>query len=196
MRDESETTRGEAGFTLVELMVASLLTVIVVGVIGGILISSQNTQGVVSTVGTATTSGQLVTNSIESGIRNSENWSTRLRPLHAHGARRGDQLLTALVVGGGATAVAKCTAWYYSASTGSIRYRSSATAIPTPTSATLSSWSLLSSGVMPISGTSVFSLTGTNGVSIAFKENAGRDPAVPFQSTVYSLTTLTGSISC
>jgi hypothetical protein len=102
----------------------------------------------------------------------------------------------ALVVGSASTATAKCNAWYYSASTSKVYWTSSATAITAPSAAQLATWFLLSTGVSPISGTTIFTLSGTTGLSIAFKEDAGSDAAVPFQSTVTSITGLTGSVAC
>jgi prepilin-type N-terminal cleavage/methylation domain-containing protein len=186
----------EDGFTLVELMVAILLSALVLSIVGGLMFSSQSTEVIVGSVTQATQNGTAVQNSIVNGIRNSESSLGTSLPFKLTVPATGDQMVTALVVGSGATATTTCQAWYFSSSTKSIRYKVSSSAIGTPNAAVLATWTLLSTGVTPISGSTIFSPTGTNGLSMAFNEAAGNDPAVPFQTSVYSRTGLTGTISC
>jgi prepilin-type N-terminal cleavage/methylation domain-containing protein len=186
----------EDGFTLIELMVASLLGVLVLSVVGGIMWSSSQAEGLVRNVTSATSAGQAVANSLENGIRNSENSFGQVIPLKIL-TSGSDQMVVALVAQNGATASAKCQAWYYDATNKLIRYTTSASAIALPSSATLAAWTKLSTGVKPITGsTIVFSLRGTTGLNFAFQEDAGKDPAVAFQSSITSRTGLTGSVAC
>ena len=184
------------GFTLIELMVAAFLGVVVLSIVGGIMWSSSQAEGLVRNVTTATSAGQAVTNSLETGIRNSEYKPATTIPLTIL-TSGSDQMLVALVAQNGATVSAKCEAWYYDATNKVIRYTTSASAIALPNAATLATWTKLSTGVGLVTGSStVFSLRGTTGINFAFQEDAGKDPAVAFQSTVTSRTGVTGSVAC
>jgi hypothetical protein len=186
----------EAGFTLPELITSSLLFSLVLLVIVGVVIGSNNTETIVATVTSATSSGQLVSNSLVSGIRNSQNSLNTAVPLKLTFPSGNDQMVESLVLGSATTASSKCKAWYYSATKKSIYAMTSAAAITAPSTAQLSSWRLLATGVTPITGTTVFTLSGTKGLTFSFQVNAGKDPAVPFNTTVTSLTGLTGAIAC
>lgn len=191
-------SRDDSGFTLVELMVAALLTVVVLSVVGGIMFSSTKTENSVRTVSQATSAGQLVTNSIESGIRNSAVSVNTTIPFQLTTPSGSDQMVVALVVGNAAVASGRCVAWYYSASQKTISYTSSSSAIAAPTASALASWTRLSGGVTPLSGsTTIFSLRGTQGLTLAFREDVGsNNSAIVFQSSISSRTGLTGSFAC
>ena len=195
MLTDRQTRQDDGGFTLVELLVGSLLLVLVFVAIGGIMYSSQKTTILVATTTSATSAGQAVINSIETGVRNSENSLGMSVPLKLTNPTGSDQMLTGLVVGKSAAGTAQCDAWYYSATDGTIRKKVSSTAIAAPTSSQLHSWSILASGITPISGTTIFTFT-TPTVSVAYKVDAGKDPAVPFSSTFASRTGTTGTIAC
>jgi prepilin-type N-terminal cleavage/methylation domain-containing protein len=188
--------KNEDGFTLVELIVASLLLALVISVIGGLMYSTQKTEVLVQTTTTATTSGQAVINSVENGVRNSEVSAGQSVPIKLTNPTGSDQMLTALVVGSGTTATTTCKAWYYSASAGTVSITSSTAAISAPTVAQLATWTQVATGVSPISGSTIFSLAGTTGVNLSYKVSAGLDPSVPFSSTVISRTGTTGTTAC
>ena len=194
MSAPSKRLRNDAGFTLIELLVAALLIVVVLSVIGGLMISTMKAQGTVSTVTSATTQGQLVSSSIQNGIRNA---SVGISPnAYLLTTPSGtDQLLVALVVGSGATITSTCSAWYYSASTQSVRFKNSASAITAPTAAALTTWTLLSTGVTPTTGSSIFALNGPS-LSFAFRQAAANNSYVSFSSTISSRTGMTGSSPC
>jgi len=103
----SSAVRADAGFTLIEMLVACALFSLVILVAGGIMMGQFSAQGQVSAVTSTTTDAQLAGNSIDAGIRNSSGFK-----LSAVGA---DQFLVARVAGAGAALVRHCTAWYYSA---------------------------------------------------------------------------------
>lgn len=180
------------GFTLIELIVSALLLVVVISVVGGLFISTLSTQATVTTVTTATQRGQLVTDSIENGIRNAAVGS--VAPYSLTSPAGTDQMLVARTAGNGSSLNWNCSAWYYSASTKSIRFMSSATAVSAPSSSALATWTLLSTGVTPSAGTSIFSLSGPS-LSFAFRQIAGSS-YVSFTSTISSRTGVTGSSPC
>lgn len=183
-------TRSDRGFTLIELIVASGLIVLVLSVLGGIMISSLTTETSVRNVTTATSTGQLVTTSLERGIRNAATPITFSAPGGI------DQMITARVAGSGAVVSYSCQAWYYSSVNQTIRYTRSATAITAANASAQTGWTLLASGVTPLaSGTPVFSLSGS-AVSFAFKVDAGKYPAVAFESSVTSQSGITGVAPC
>lgn len=188
----------EAGFTLIELMVGALLTVIVLTIVGGVVISSTRSEQTVRTVAQATTAGQAVTASVQEGIRNSAVSFGRTVPYSLTAPATGDQLLIALVISRGATATASCAAWYYSASADTVRYTTSSSAIAAPSASSLANWTLLASGITPIApSTQIFTARGTFGLDLAFVASAGSGASpIPFQSYITSRTELTGAIAC
>jgi Tfp pilus assembly protein PilW len=180
----------DEGFTLVELLVYSLLLVVVIAVVGGLFISSTTTQQAVGRVTDATKAAQLTADSIESGVRNASAF-TITTPTGT------DQLLRARTVLGDSAATWTCMAWYYQASGGgSIRYTKSSTAISaTPSAATLATWTLLESGVSPTSGTTIFSGTFPL-LNLSFKGLASGNAPVGITSSAVSRTGVTGSSPC
>ncbi|HEV7564859.1 MAG TPA: hypothetical protein VGO31_02745 [Microbacteriaceae bacterium] len=180
----------ERGITLVELLIYSMLLVLVLSVVGGILTSTTRTSKTVGSITQATTAGQLVASSVESGIRNSSDFQLTT-PAGT------DQLLIARTAKGGATLTWMCAAWYYSATgTGSIYYTTSPTAIPAlPTATDLSHWTLLDRGVSPISGTGIFVATAEQ-LTITFKGLAGTHSPVNITSSSFSRAGATGVPAC
>lgn len=141
----------DAGLTLVELIIYSLLLSVIVAIAGGMLISSITTQRDVSRITTATSDGQVVASSIEAGIRNAGGSA----PFTIASSPLGPVLKTrtATVTASG-TVTWTCRAWLHTTADGKIWTRRSETAaVPTPTDAAgLAGWSLLASGVTPASG--------------------------------------------
>ncbi len=196
MRIQREQRTDEDGYTLIELMVAGLLGILVLTVVAGIMVSSTTTESLVRNVSTATKSGQSATNSLERGIRNAAYAVSTTQSVKVTAVGT-DQMVTALVVGSGTTSTTQCVAWYYSSSAGTIRYHAAASgSITTPTASVLNTWSLLASGVTPVTGTTIFTQSSTTELAFAFKVDAGKDPAIPFQSAVASQTGVTGSVTC
>ena len=138
----------EAGITLIELLVYMVLAVLVLLIVGGLLINTLKFQRTVGAATEATTAGQLVSQSIGRGVRNANAIDFNPAP-NADGQTQLIRVRTA-VAGAGADlrvpAGWMCQAWYYGA--GEIRTITSTTAIPTPTS--VSSWTLLATGVQPL----------------------------------------------
>lgn len=169
----------DSGFTLVELVITGLLTVLVLSVVTGLFVSMTTTESSVRTVTTATTAGQFVAGSIERGARNSSTMAVTT-------PATGDLLLQARTVGSAATAVWGCSAWYFSAADQTIRYKTSTAQIPTPTAASQRSWTLLSGGVSAVAGGPVFAVANTASgqtLALSFQESAGKSAPVVFQSS-------------
>lgn len=183
--------RDDRGFTLVELMVASMLFGLVMLVVSGIVVSTILTQQTVTTVTSATTDGQLVATTIDQRIRNSSEFKVT-------NVGTSDQLLVARVAGADATLTWSCYGWYYSAADGgSIRMTTTpaGTKITTPTAAQLAGWTLLLSGVSPRSGSHIFSATGTQ-LSVAFNATAGDNRPTAIDFTTARLTGVSEVLAC
>lgn len=179
-----------SGFTLIELLVYMMLAGLVLAIVGVMMINTLRTSKTTASVTEASNAGQLVSQSVEKGIRNSSDFF--LNPVGS------DQLLIARTAMGGATLTWKCAAWYYSAAgEGSIRYTISDAAIAAPDPATLATWTLLDEGIEPIApATTIFSLSGSDQLSIAFHGLAGDQPPVAISSSAHSRAGATGSPAC
>ena len=188
---QSSTTQdAERGFTLVELLIYSMLLLIVLAIVGAMLGSTVTTSKSVNSLTAASTSALLVSESVERGIRNSSDF-------HLTTPTGTDQLLVARTALDGATINWVCVAWYYSAAGGgTVRYTVSPTAIPAaPTAAQLAGWKLLDTGVAPASGTGIFNATGPQ-LDLAFTELAGTQPAVTIANSAFSRAGSTGVPAC
>lgn len=133
----------ETGFTLIELVVAMSLTVLVLVVVGGMVISSSQTQRDVRSATEASTAGQLIVRSVQAGVRN----ASRVELTEI-----GDeQLLVARTAGGETPIKWACQAWYYVPDAGGTLYMKRVSPIVTitpPTASELaSSWILLAEGI-------------------------------------------------
>jgi hypothetical protein len=173
-----DANRTDEGFTLVELLVYSLLLVVVISIAGGLLVNSLRAESTVRAVTSASTTAQQTADSVESGLRNSSAFEIQAVNSGA------DQMLVARVVRGSTAAITwKCAAWYFSRSLGTVRYTEVAPAasgtatIAAPSAAALAGWTLLSDRVTPTSGTTIFSGSQPT-LSIAFTTvgGAGKPP--------------------
>lgn len=185
---DSDDKRADAGFTLIELLIYSMLMVLVLAIVGAMISSFTSTSKTVGSITQVSTSGQLAAQSVERGIRNSSDF----RLTTPTGT---DQLLIARVAGGGANLTWQCVAWYYSAGDSSLRYTTSATAIPTPTATDLTHWTLLGSGITPTSGSTIFSSTGPQ-LTLSFTIHADGHPSQALTSTAVSRAGSSGTPAC
>jgi Tfp pilus assembly protein PilW len=174
MRSDRRLRHDDGGFTLIEMVIATALSVVVLAILGSVFVSVTKAQSSVTSLGSATTNGQLAIRSIDQGVRNSS--------IVAVKAVGSDLLLQARTVGSGSTAVWSCTDWYFSVTDKTIRVKTSGTAITAPTSTALQkSWMLLASDVTPVSSTPVFALTSTStGQTVAqsFRVTTAGSPSV------------------
>ncbi|TFD52049.1 hypothetical protein E3T55_07110 [Cryobacterium frigoriphilum] len=181
--------RVEAGFSLVELLIYMLFAVVILSIVGGMLISSLRIERDVRSASTATNMGQLISRSVQVGVRNASFVS--LQDIDD------TQLLLARTAGSATPVVWACQAWYFTPDDGGAVYTkrmSPAALIAPPTSAALSSWIKLGDGVSP-TGTPVFG--GVDGrITLALTIDAGESLPVGINSTATMRTLATRSDPC
>ncbi|TFC77195.1 hypothetical protein E3O45_07460 [Cryobacterium sp. TMS1-20-1] len=179
----------ERGYTLVELIVYSSLLIIVVAVVAGLFVSGLTATERVQTVTAATTSGQVVADSIETNVRNSTDFLLTT-PAGT------DQFLVARTVNRDSTLSWHCVAWYYSAAgNGSIYSKRSSVAILLPTPIELQDWTLVQEGIAPVAGTNIFSASGQQ-LTVNFASLAGDHPSVVISSSATSRAGASGGLTC
>lgn len=147
--------KSERGFTSIELLVASMLSILVLTLAGGMMISSLTAEQTVKDTTDSSNLGQLAAKAIAHGVRHAN-------ALSLTAPTADTQVLMAHIVDDAVAepAVAHCEAWYYGE--GEVRWRSSPSAIAAPaTAADASDWVLLAEGVSPVNSTPVFTLSGT-----------------------------------
>ena len=143
--------KSERGLGLVELIIYSMLSILVLAIVGGMLINSLTAEGTVRDSTQASNAGQLVSRSVTQGIRNASSIQLIVPAV-------GTQLLKARTVGSGTDPVWRCQAWYFG--NGEVRVKTSDATIPTPASADVANWTLLADGVQKVPGKLVFALSG------------------------------------
>ncbi len=186
------------GITLVELTVYAMLVSIITLIAGSLFITGLTSQRDITAMGSATSRGQVVVASIESGIRTAS--TITVPAASAIGQRLVTRTGKFTSAGVGTW---QCRSWLI-APTGKVYYRSSAAAIPAPGSlsaADLAGWTLLTEGVKTAPGaTSAFTLSG-NTLSVAIEVAAGSEGAPALIKNRISkqalpTTTGTGPSSC
>lgn len=177
--------RDDKGFTLVELLIASGLMVLVAVIVGSILVNSFNAEKTVRTTTQAASAGQLVASSIEQGVRNAT-WLDLA-------ATNGEYFLRVRTASGAETVTWSCQAWFVSG--GSAYTRVATTAITRPTTANLTGWTLLASGLAQSGSTAVLSKDNRQ-IHITFEVTAGDAQPVLIQTSALSRQTGTESAPC
>lgn len=179
----------EEGFTLIELLVYALLLAGVLAIVGGMILSALTASKTVVSITDTSTAGQLVAKSVVTGIRNSSDF----RLTNPVGD---DQLLVARTASSDATLTWTCFAWYYSAADdGSVRFTTSPTTILPPTPEELATWTLLTKGVTPVSGTGIFSALNER-LSLSIHGLDGIHPPVDITTSATSRAGASGSLTC
>jgi type II secretory pathway pseudopilin PulG len=178
--------RADDGFTMVELIVAASLGVLVILVVAGLMYSGSTTERSVRTLSAATANGQLASANVEKSIRNSSAFEFLA-------VAAGDQFLRATVASSASALTCTYSAWYFSAADKTLRTMTSSSVILPPTVAAQRSWTLLSDGLIPASGATVFASADLIRLNIAFKVDSGNGPDVAFVS---SIARQTGSKQC
>lgn len=181
--------RSESGFTLIELMVYISLSVVVLIIVGGLLISSTRAERDVRAATEATSLGQLISRSVQAGVRN----ASHVRLLEIDDT----QLLLVRTAGGGTPLVWSCQAWFYSPVGGGTLYAKKTTPaaqIVPPTPSGLASWAKLGEG-LSATGAKVFSgLTGR--ITLTLDLDAGDRAPVSISSAATIRTLATRSDPC
>ncbi|TFD55440.1 hypothetical protein E3T55_01130 [Cryobacterium frigoriphilum] len=136
-------TNADAGFTLVELLIYMAFAVIVLTLVGGMLISTLTAEKRITARSEATTSGQLVSQSVHSGVRN----SLKMELTSSHSGSY--QFLVAETVTGAVTAGPECEAWYFTEDDDGAVYfkRDTAKIFDPAVSGDLQGWMLMAHGV-------------------------------------------------
>jgi prepilin-type N-terminal cleavage/methylation domain-containing protein len=185
--------RQDEGFTLIELLVYMSLFTIVLLIVGGFMISSLRVERDVTSAAGATTTGQLVSTSVQSGVRN----GSGVRVFSA--GADGSQMLVARTTTRGSTLAWVCQAWYYSASNQAVYTKTStspAVAIALPASSPAGSWTLLGSGITPSkAGVSVFDST-SNSATVNFEVTVGTRAPVRVETKTYTRFTVAAGTPC
>jgi type II secretory pathway component PulJ len=182
-------SRPEEGFTMIELVIAMMLLVLVLGIVGAMIGSLSSTSKTVQSFTSTSSSAQVAAESIERGIRNSSDFLLTT-------PSGTDQMLVARTAQGSTTLTWVCAAWYYSsANGGSIRYTSSSSAIAAPSSATLATWTLMATGVTPTTGSTIFSGSSPT-LSFSFNGTSSGGGPVAIASTALSRAGSSGTPAC
>jgi prepilin-type N-terminal cleavage/methylation domain-containing protein len=188
----AERTRNGAhldeGFTLIEMIVATLLFSLVTITIAGVIISATTAERSVRTVTSATSAGQLVMRTLDAGL------SSAASPITVT-ASGSDQYIVARVPSKGATLTWGCSAWYFSSADRTIRQTTSSSAISISASGQRS-WTLLADSVRQVGTTPVFAASGTVGAVVTFTVDAGNTKPVSFASTITTQSPATGVGTC
>jgi len=166
----------DEGMTLIELVVASLLGLLILTIAGGFIINGLRGQHSVSNLTDATNSGQLTATAIQTDIRNAS--AVKVVP-------GTNQFVTARVArGGNTTVVWKCVAWYYSATAKEIRFKTSTSAISSPSTTEFKNWTVIATGINPVGG-KVFD-GDIKHLDMTFSVDAGTADPVVISSSAYS----------
>ncbi|SFN93042.1 PilW family protein [Mycetocola miduiensis] len=166
----------ERGFTLIELLVYMMLATVVLLIVGGILINSLKAEQTVRKSVEGADTGQLISQSVTKAVRNAS--AIRLTAPAAD-----SQLLTVRTTDAASEWV--CRAWYYGS--GEVRMTTSATAIATPTESEARSWTLLGDDVREVAGVPVFTLTGADRqVDLTLEAETGAGRPVLISTSAFS----------
>ncbi|MEO7146377.1 MAG: prepilin-type N-terminal cleavage/methylation domain-containing protein [Terrimesophilobacter sp.] len=178
----------ERGITLIELLIYALLLSFVVAIAGGMIFGAVTAAKTVTGMTQNSTNGQLVADSVVTGIRNSSDFQLST-PVG------NDQLLIARRASSGATINWSCVAWYYSAADKSVRYKISASPFLAPTAGELATWTLLANNVQPVSGTAIFSALNER-LSMSILGLDGVHRPIDISTSATSRAGASGSMTC
>lgn len=186
----------QRGFTLVELMISTGLTLIVLVIAGGILISGLRTQEIARSVTNAANTAQQIVHSVQAGVKNASAITVNSDPV------TGTQLLLVRTVSSDPSSTApSCQAWYYTPSNGGAVYTKKSTpaaAITLPAGGPQGLWTILGSGISPadpITG-KVFNAPNGGRVELKFDVAAGSHPYVLINTMTYNSQSTSVSAPC
>ena len=188
--------RREGGFTLIEFLVASSLSIIVLAIAGGILVSGLRTQETARTVTDAANTAQQIVRSIQAGVRNASAITVTSDPV------AGTQLLLARTIGSDPNSTApSCQAWYFTPLGGGAVYTTRTTpasVIALPSGGPQGVWTILGNGVSPADPATgkVFNAPSGGRVELKFDVAAGSHPYVLINTMTYTPQSMTVSAPC
>jgi len=189
-------TSRDKGFTLVEMLIATGLSIIVLVIVGGILIGGLRTQEVAGTVTDAANTAQQIVRSIQAGVRNASAISVVSDPAAK------TQLLLARTIGSDPNSTAaSCQAWYYTPLNGGAVYTTKTTPaslITLPVGGPQGVWTLLGKGVNPADPVTgkVFNAPSGGRVELNFNVAAGAHPYVLVSTMTYTPQAAHVSLPC
>lgn len=166
----------EDGLGLVELLIYTALTLIILSAVGGVVVSMVSVQNQVMGSANSAEQAQLISRSINAGVRNST--AVDLQVVNVS-----DQILRVRTASAANTAVWSCQAWYFNAADQSLRMKTSVSSIATPSQEQLATWTLLASGVAPVQGSTIFLLNGVK-LSIIFSERVANETPIIIRTSV------------
>lgn len=171
----------DEGITLVELIVYVVIAALVTGLMAGIFINGLRSQTAATDRDTATGRAGVVTNSLQTSLRN----ATAVNPATGSG-----NTLIAVVTTG--TSGWQCRAWSLT-STGNLVYKASSTSFSVASTA---GWTVLASGVKgSFAGGKVFSSSSATQVRYAFSVTTSAS-TVPISGAVTAQATMSGAGPC
>ena len=140
--------RRDGGYTLVELMIYSSLLVLILTAVGGMLLNTLTAEDRVISSGNASSTSQLISASIHSGVRN----ATAMNLIEYPGGDQRLRLKTLNSDPDSTTDARVCQTWYYAESKGGAMYYNSVPAgLTAPITLTVSSdmhgWMLMGQGL-------------------------------------------------
>ncbi|WP_138315765.1 hypothetical protein [Rhodoluna limnophila] len=165
------------GVGLIEVLLYSALTLIVLTMLAGMLSTMLNVQRNVVNGSSASQQAQLIAKSVDTGIRNAT--AVRLDSVNT-----ADQFVVARSATAGANISWTCLAWYFeSQGDGRVLFHRSSTAIPVPTAEERDQWLVLGEGIIAKNTSGIFSLSGSR-LSLFFDSKLAGTPPVSIRKTV------------
>ncbi|SEM88626.1 PilW family protein [Cryobacterium luteum] len=189
----------EQGFTLVELLIYSAFSVIILSLVGGMLVTSLSAQKTMIARSEAASAGQLISQSIHSGVRNA-NAIKIVSPVVGS-----EMLIMATVQTGDGETGESCQAWFYTAADGGAVYYKSAAAgelnfISPPAAGSFAGWLMLGDDISPSEASRPFFLgagSPLNEVAVSFTVGAGsKNAPILIESTTITRQSGSESSAC
>jgi type II secretory pathway pseudopilin PulG len=193
---EKNTEVGDCGFTLIEMLIASLLSIIVLAIAGGTLISGLRTQANTGNVTDAANTAQQIVRSVQAGVRNASAITV------TSDVTAGTQLLMVRTLGTDPNStIASCQAWYYTPVNGGAVYTTRTTpasVITLPSGGPQKLWTILGAGITPADPVTgkVFNAPSGSRVELKFDVAARAHPYVLINTMTYTSQSATVSAPC
>lgn len=171
--------RSDAGVSLVELLIYMLLAVVVLTMIAAILINSLRAESTVRASAQATSTAQLVAQSLNRGVHNAS-------ALEVSTPAPGITVLRTRSIDSTSAGVWRCQAW--AVVNGEFRTTTSDAAIvPPTTAASIANWLLLADETEPIGTDPIFSIAADErSLSVAFTVGSASGVPVTLDTTIVS----------
>jgi len=184
------------GFTMLELLVASALSIMILVIAGSVLIAGLRTQESSQSVTDAANTAQQIVRSIQAGVKNSSAIS-----VSTNGATGAQLLMTRTISSDPNSSAPSCQDWYYTPANGGLVYTKKTTPaspISLPNGGPQGLWTLLGTGVSPadIATGKVFNAPSGDRVELKFSVAAGSHPYVLISTMNYRTQSTTLSAPC